>query len=752
MSTTIAAISPFLDALDRVPFIAGALTKGTLLVVVAICLTRSLARGPAAARHLVWSLSITGLLLLPATTVLPWRLELAGLTAVREALGATPSRAPTTRAAPRVNHTAVRASESAGPRVTGNTEAPRPHTDNATIGLAADAGRQPRVMAPDIRRFADPGIVLLLVWLVGALWMFGRLVVGVMSVRRVVRESRPATGAEWHSLAEDARATIGASPTARILISPDAAMPFTSGLLRPVIVLPASAEGWTAERRRSVLLHELAHVRRRDLLTNAVVQFACVLYWFHPLVRLAARRVRIEAERACDALVVAAGTRASDYAGDLLEIARTMRSSATAAVALAVARRSDFEGRLLAILAPDCGRNVLTATRAVLVAMLFAAPAAAIAAAVPATRSTPNADSIAAAEDRLGNAAAVDTDAARGTPAARKDSGASLAEAEPAAPTQGRGSDTAVPALLTVVNDENAAVRLAAVRALGQLADPRAIDALVQTLRTDTDAGVREAAAEALGEIDSPRAVPGLIAALGAEKATAVRAKIAWALGEIDDPRAVEALGAAVRDPEAEVKREAVWALGELESRSAVPMLIPALRDADVETRKRAADALGQLESPDAIDALSAATKDTDAEVRQQAVEALGDIGDKRALPALSAAAGDGAVEVRREAVEAIGQLEDLGSAPPALITALRDDDREVRKSAAEALGQIEDEAAVPALIPLTRDTNVDVKRTAVEALASIGGARAIEVMAALLKDDDPEVRKLAAEALGKRR
>ena len=74
-------------------------------------------------------------------------------------------------------------------------------------------------------------------------------------------------------------------------------MPFTYGLLRPVIVLPASADEWTTDRRRSVLLHELAHVRRRDLLTNAIVQLACAVYWFHPLVRLAGRHVRIEAER-----------------------------------------------------------------------------------------------------------------------------------------------------------------------------------------------------------------------------------------------------------------------------------------------------------------------------------------------------------------------------------------------------------------------------------------------------------------------
>jgi HEAT repeat protein/beta-lactamase regulating signal transducer with metallopeptidase domain len=619
-----------------------------------------------------------------------------------------------------------------------------------------DASNLPSPQSPvPSPRALNPATILTLIWLAGIAWMVGRLLVGVANVRRIVRRSVPADD-DWQELVDDARASVGAEALPRIVISAEAAMPFTSGLLRPVIVLPDSATDWTMERRRSVLLHELAHVRRRDLVTNAVVQLACAVYWFHPLVRLAARHVRIEAERACDALVVAAGTRPSDYAGDLLEIARTMRSSATATVALAMARRSDFEGRLLAILSPDAGRNVLTATRAALVALSFAAPAVAIGAAVPAGPATPNAEvrntnRVEAAAPSVASHEA-DVEPTASVAGVAEHALQDVPTPERQAPAQKR--DTAVPALLSVLKDENAAVRLAAVESLGNLSDPRAVDALVQALRTDTDPQVREAAAEALGEIDSPRAVPGLIAALGSEKVGAVRAKIAWALGEIDDKRsgAVEALGAVVRDPDAEVRRQAVWALGELEAATAVPMLIPALKDADTETRKQAAWALGEIQSKDAVEALTPVTKDADVEVRKQAVWALGNIEDKRALPALEAAVRDANVEVRRQAIESIGQLDDLHKAPPALITALKDEDEEVRKSAVEALGQLEDEEAIPALIPLTKDADVEVKRAAVEALSSIGGPRAVEVMAGLLKDGDPEIRKIAAEALGKKR
>ena len=760
MSTTLAAISPLFDALGRVPFIAGVLTKGTLLVLIAACLTRMLVRSPAAARHLVWSLSVGGLLLLPAMTVIPWRLELTSLAAARDAFA--PAR-PADPSLPERLVLVVKNDQSTRTvMAVGSTATPASTATTASLDQASTPPSpqspvsSPRFSVPSPQSsLSDSATMLTLAWLAGTLWMFGRLLVGVANVRRMVRRSVPADGDDWEELVEDARESMGAELRVRIVISAEAAMPFTYGLLRPVIVLPDSATEWTIERRRSVLLHELAHVRRRDLLTNAVVQLACAVYWFHPLVRLAARRVRIEAERACDTLVVAAGTRPSDYAGDLLEIARTMRSSATAAVALAMARRSDFEGRLLAILSPDAGRNVLTATRAVLVALSFAAPAVAIAAAVPAD-ATPTAEVRHNIQGDVSDASATSSDAdVEPTAAVAAVAGHALQSAtttDPQAPAVAQRRDTAVPALLSVLKDESATVRLAAVQSLGSLQDPRAVDALVQALRTDTDARVREAAAEALGEIDSPRAVAGLVAALGSEKVAAVRAKIAWALGEIDDARAVEALGAAVRDPEAEVRRQVVWALGELESPTAVPMLTPALKDADVETRKQAAWALGEIGSKDAIDALTPVTKDADVEVRKQAVWALGNIEDKRALPALEAAVRDADVEVRRQAIESIGELDDLGSAPAALIAALKDEDREVRKSAAEALGQIEDEAAVPALVPLTRDADVEVKRAAVEALSSIGGVRAIEVMARLLKDDDPEIRKLAAEALGKRR
>ena len=63
---------------------------------------------------------------------------------------------------------------------------------------------------------------------------------------------------------------------------------------------------------QAVLLHELAHLRRRDPLWQLVAHCGLALHWFNPLAWFAVRRLRIEQERACDDFVLRAGIRASE--------------------------------------------------------------------------------------------------------------------------------------------------------------------------------------------------------------------------------------------------------------------------------------------------------------------------------------------------------------------------------------------------------------------------------------------------------
>src|SRR5262249_28341076 len=133
-----------------------------------------------------------------------------------------------------------------------------------------------------------------------------------------------------------------------LLQSPDDVMPVTWGWWKPVILLPAEADEWSTERRRLVLLHELAHAKRWDCFTQMVARLACAFYWFNPLGGLAARRMCVEREGACDDLVLNRGCKASDYAAHLVEIARHF-TRVPQLEAIAIARKSNLEGRIAAI-------------------------------------------------------------------------------------------------------------------------------------------------------------------------------------------------------------------------------------------------------------------------------------------------------------------------------------------------------------------------------------------------------------------
>jgi tetratricopeptide (TPR) repeat protein len=134
----------------------------------------------------------------------------------------------------------------------------------------------------------------------------------------------------------------------RLLQSAGNPMPLTWGWWRPVVLLPADAAHWPTERRRVVLLHELAHAKRWDCPTQTVARIVCALYWINPLVWLAARGMRVERERACDDLVLNSGCRASEYATHLVDIARTFRRTPQLA-GIAMARSSQLQGRIAAI-------------------------------------------------------------------------------------------------------------------------------------------------------------------------------------------------------------------------------------------------------------------------------------------------------------------------------------------------------------------------------------------------------------------
>jgi hypothetical protein len=198
-----------------------------------------------------------------------------------------------------------------------------------------------------------------------------KLAIEQAAVRRLTRRSTEVVDPEWMALVDTCRHEHGIFRPVRVLRSLDKTMPMAFGVVAPTILIPSIADTWTLDRRRAVLLHELAHIARRDCLSQLVTRIVCALYWPHPGAWLIARRLRIERELACDDRVLSIGTAAPDYAQHLLELAYSLGGYRAPALVVSMARPKQLEGRMLAVL--DRARNRTTPAARLRVAALCVA-------------------------------------------------------------------------------------------------------------------------------------------------------------------------------------------------------------------------------------------------------------------------------------------------------------------------------------------------------------------------------------------
>ncbi len=324
------------------PLLLDIVVKTTVILALAAVGDTLLRRGgSAAARHLVWTMAIVGLLALPmaALAVPRWTVTIP-LASATARVASDESLRP---------DSAFRADSSVRPKAEATY-----HRAPESVAAAAFA-RKNGASANDGNAHAAIAGALAIAYVAGVLLLLTRLVVEPFALRRLTRASRGMTDPAWRSLLADAEHELGLRATVRLLRSPREIMPLTFGTLSPAIVLPASSDAWTGERRRAVLLHELAHIARRDCVVQQATALACAFYWPHPGVWWAARRLRVERELACDDRVLATGAGPREYAGHLLELAHSLGSAPAPATALGMARPRQLESRLLAIL--DAARN-----------------------------------------------------------------------------------------------------------------------------------------------------------------------------------------------------------------------------------------------------------------------------------------------------------------------------------------------------------------------------------------------------------
>lgn len=361
-------LSDVMSAADRIsPVLLSTAARSLIILSLVGLAAVTLRRASAAVRHWLWLVGIISLLLLPVLAMLPgWRV-LPRMDRSAAAMTENASRSAT-----------VMLSDAAAPGapVQSRTIAAN---DPAVASVQAPSQGGGRLASAD-RVIPRPSSIfasipwtswLVTVWLIGMSLMLGHVLLGFISLWLLQRRCSHLRDGEWASLLSKLRQELRVRSDVKLLSSPLRTMPMTWGIFRARLLVPQQAANWPTEQRRSVLLHELGHVRRFDCLTQLLAQFACAIYWFNPLVWIGWHRMQVERERACDDLVLNSGGKASSYAEHLLQSAAAMPAFRFIGPAVAMARPSTLEERLRAILDPRGNRRAMSRGVGVLTILLL---------------------------------------------------------------------------------------------------------------------------------------------------------------------------------------------------------------------------------------------------------------------------------------------------------------------------------------------------------------------------------------------
>jgi beta-lactamase regulating signal transducer with metallopeptidase domain len=183
-----------------------------------------------------------------------------------------------------------------------------------------------RTLATQASAAADPWLPLCAtVWLAGVIAAAVRIAVGWSLTRRLVATAAALPDAGWQARLDRWQSTIGIASPLRLLASARVDVPIVVGWLRPVVIWPAAAvTGMPPEQIDAILAHELAHVRRHDVLVNLLQSVIEAVFFHHPAAWWISAQVRAEREHCADELAIRA--LAARKAGSRISYARTLLS------------------------------------------------------------------------------------------------------------------------------------------------------------------------------------------------------------------------------------------------------------------------------------------------------------------------------------------------------------------------------------------------------------------------------------------
>jgi beta-lactamase regulating signal transducer with metallopeptidase domain len=528
--------------------------QSALLLAVVAVLVRLLRRLSASVRSQMLVYTVVGLLLLPVLSTVGGSWHIPLLSSVAD------------------ESNVVLSDLQGRPAATGGESAARPAPSADPAGQPGRSGLN--VSFPQI---------FLLVWIAGVVVVLIGYAIGFVGLWWVQRGAIRLDDEMWRQLLAESRETMGCKRRIELYASARTVVAFNRGLWRARIILPADAIDWPERRKRMVLLHELAHVKRMDGISNLMSHVVNVFYWFNPLVWLSSRHLQVERERACDDAVLSADVTPSDYAEELMNVASEIGSNHSPVWnRVATAEGSSLKDRILCILDPNLARRPATGTASAIIGLVFLAIVVPISAGTiweePAfdVASVPDKEimKLPARTDFSATPKTVEKPAVKGShdPAHTGDKKEQRPKEKPADADAGGGEE--------LCTDGKNAKRLKDI--MWDLDSP--------------DRQVRITAAIALRDLHSPAAIPALVKCLD-DSYEEVRISAVITLGDLDVPESVEGLRRALNDPVQRIRIAAVNSLSRLTCAERIDALRAATRNDDWNVRDYARGVLRDIDS-----------------------------------------------------------------------------------------------------------------------------------------------------------
>lgn len=333
--------------------------KTLLVALLAYLAIQLLHRKSAALRHLVCLSALVAVLLIPigVTTLPSWNLLPAFSSNVQDA--------PKDLKSSSISKNTSVTSDGKPVSELMDTAAAMPSNSPGTAGNKL-------VERPASWSVPTWGALLAMLWVVPSLFFLLNICRGMVLLQLRSQRAQSNDNERIAQLSEELASSIGISLPNIFIEKHQQSLPMVWGIVQGRLYLPANAHQWPEQKLRDVLLHEFAHLKRRDPLTLLLGQIARAVYWFNPLIWMLNRQMVMEQEVACDDQVLRYSTDRAGYASTLLEMtAISQPSSAGSSISAAMAKPLQIERRIRYLLDKKQNRAPMKLTLTVATLVLF---------------------------------------------------------------------------------------------------------------------------------------------------------------------------------------------------------------------------------------------------------------------------------------------------------------------------------------------------------------------------------------------